>query len=446
MRRRAVAAAASLALLAAGCKNDPAPAVSFSPSPSAPPAASSYADLYRAWSNGPNPTGDPGYFPIGVWLQNPDRVLNGKTSAASYSALGINLDVMVNAWPGCAWCESMEDELTSRPWAAGMWAGGGWQATTFPGLERVKARPDLGPLVKMWGLDDEADMRRWNPDDQSAYPTNYRDYGDRVRAADSTRPVYSNFGKGMAVPGWNGYHAESPGGTGTYAGDMGLYCQSSDIVSVDFYGYTDPWEQASQKGAWTYGRAVDSARANCGPDKLVWGFVEGSHPWQESAATAPNSTITPDQIEAAAWNAIAHGANGLVYFAHHFDSSGTVYEDGMLRLSANRARIGQVNAALKVIAPALNARPVTTRVSATATGGVPVTVRHSVLGGANYVVAVADGSATLPLSKATTVTLTVPLKSGFAEVVGENRSVPVAGGKLTDSFKAYGHHVYRFPS
>lgn len=439
--RRALAALAALALLV-GC--GPAP-VEPGPEPTQPPAPTQ-ADVYKRWPNGPNPTGDPGYWPIGVWLQNPDRTLAGQTSAQTYTGLGIDMGVMVNAWPGCAWCESMEDELATRtgppaPWRAGMWAGGGWKATTFPGVERLAARPALGPAVTMWGLDDEADMRRWDPKDESAYPTNYRAYGDRVRAADPSRPVYSNFGKGMAVPGWNGYHAESPGGTGTYGGDMAQFCASSDIVSVDFYGYTDPWEQASQRGAWTYGRAIDSARKNCG-DKPVWGFVEGAHPWQESAADAPGSTITPAQMEAAAWNVAAHGANGLIWFAHHFDKTGTTYEDGMLRLPANRAKAGEVSKALKAIAPVLNATPIEGEVSVASADGVPVTFQHK-RAGDDYIVAVADGNERLPLSGTTTATFTVPIERGLAEVVGESRTVPIAGGKLIDQFGPYGHHVYR---
>ena len=44
---------------------------------------------YLAWSNGPSP--DPGYFPIGVWLQSPGN-------AEKYKAAGINL--YVGLWQG----------------------------------------------------------------------------------------------------------------------------------------------------------------------------------------------------------------------------------------------------------------------------------------------------------------------------------------------------------
>jgi hypothetical protein len=415
--------------------------------PSEPvPAVPSRSDRFKRWSNGPNPTGDPAYWPIGVWMQNPDRVLDGKTSAQAYAEIGVNVDVTINQWPGAAWAPAMEDELIARTWDATMWAGGDYRSTTFPGVDRVKARPEVAPRVKMWGLDDEPDIRRDNTTDTTIFPTNFKTFGDKVRAADPTRPVYANYGKAMGVPDWNGYHKESPGGTGTYAGDMKLYGDAVDILSVDFYGWTDPYEAASQRGAWTYGRAIDSARRNCGPDKIVLGFVEGSHPWSVSAPGAANSTITPEQLEAAVWNIVVHGADGVVYFAHHFDNTGTVYEDGMLRLPQVRARVALVNQAFKALAPVLNAPSVTGQVSVTSTGSVPVSFMHKRHAGAHHIVAQADGNASKPLSGATTATFTLPVQSGTAEVYGEQRTVPIVGGKLVDTFAAYGHHVYRIPA
>jgi hypothetical protein len=441
---RTLAAVLALVLAVAGCARSAEPGPEPTASPSVP-ASPSWADAWKAWPAGPNPDGNPDYWPIGVWMQNPDRTFEGRTSALAYQQLGVNLDVTVNAWPACAWCPAMEDELVSAQWSAAMWAGGDYRSATFPGVERAKAKPEVGRRIVMWGLDDEPDIRRDNAADTTIYPTNFKTFGDKVRAADPTRPVYANYGKAMAVPEWNGYHEESPGGTGTYAGDMDLYCSAVDVLSVDFYGWTDPYERPDQKGAWTYGRAIDSARQNCGPDKLVLGFVEGAHPWQSTAPDAPDSTITPDQLEAAVWNVVAHGANGLIYFAHHFDNTGTVYEDGMLRLPAVRARVGEVNQVLTDLAPVLNAKPVTGEVSVDVPpGSAPVTFQHK-RRGANYVIAVADGNEQRPLSSSVRATFTVPLQQGVAEVVGENRTVPIAGGRLVDDFEPYGHHVYRFP-
>lgn len=422
------------------------PASSASPSaPDSPPppVAAGWGDTYRKWSNGPNPNGDPGYFPVGVWMQNPDRTYNGQTSAAAYKSIGVNLDVTVNGWPGCAWCPAMEDELIRTGWDVFPWVGGGHTSNTFPGIDRVKARTPLGSRVKAWTLDDEPDMRRWDVKATDVYPANFRQFGDRVRAADPSRPVYTNFGKAMAIYGWNGYHAGTAGGTGSYAGDMALYCQSSDIVSADFYGWTDPYEgsTATYRGAWTYGRVIDTIRTNCGADKLAWGFVEATHPWQETAPA--NNRVTPAQIESAVWNQVVHGANGVLYFAHWFDNTGAVVEDSLLRDPAVRARIAAVNASLHAIAPVLNTRSTTGQVSVTSTGGVPVTFMHKRHDGGHWIVAQADGGPAMPLSAATTATFTVPVESGTAEAVGEARTVPVVGGKLTDQFGAYGHHVYR---
>lgn len=448
--KRSVAALSATALLLAGCTQVPQPDPSGSPSghpsvpPSTTPAPATWSDAFMAWRNGPNPSGATSFWPIGVWMQNPDRVLSGQTSAQAYQAIGINTDVTINAWPGCAWCPGMEGELTGRPWDAMMWAGGDYRSSTFPGVQRAAAAPAVASRIKAWALDDEPDMRRPNDNSQDVYPTNFKAFGDKVRLADPTRPVYTNFGKGMAIPEWNGYHEEAPGGAGTYAGDMALYCASSDIVSADFYGWTDPYEAASQKGAYAYGRAVDNIRAMCGPDQLAYGFVEGSHPWAESTPAAAGSTITAAQMEAAIWNTVVHGANGLVYFAHYFSKGGDTFEDGLLRNAANRAKAAEVNAALKAIAPALNAKSVTGQIAVTSTAGVPVTFMHKQVGATTWLIAQADGNAGKPLSGATTATFTVSTSATSAEVVGESRTVPISAGKLTDAFGAYGHHVYRW--
>jgi hypothetical protein len=46
---------------------------------------------YARWPNGPSPRYNPTYFPIGVWLQEPDL-------APQYRAAGINL--YVGLWQG----------------------------------------------------------------------------------------------------------------------------------------------------------------------------------------------------------------------------------------------------------------------------------------------------------------------------------------------------------
>jgi hypothetical protein len=407
------------------------------PSVSSPPVAgSNLADAYKRWTNGPNPTGDKNYFPIGVWLQNPARDRDGKTSAERYKSIGIDFDDNISSWPGCGWCANEEQALINSQWNA-------FLSGSDEGVRRVTTTPALSPRVKGYLMDDEADMAHWDPNNKAVYPTNYKAEGDRIRALDPTRPNHSNFGKGMAIRGWIGYQYWQPGGAGTYEGDMKLYCDSSDIVSVDYYGYTDPYEPANYHGAWTYGKAIDNIHYYCGVDKIAYGFVEASHPYSVSE-NATNSTISPAQMEAAAWNMIVHGANGLIYFAHHFTNNGLIAEDGLFERPEIVSKAKEVNTAIKSIAPVLNTASTTGKVSVTSTNNVPVSFMHKVTDGKNYIVAGADGNETLINSGATTATFTVPVTDGTATVVGENRTVPITNGKIVDNFVAYGHHVYMF--
>jgi hypothetical protein len=60
------------------------------------------------------------------------------------------------------------------------------------------------------------------------------------------------------------------------------------------------------------------------------------------------------------------------------------------------------------------------------------------------VLAQTDGTRQHPRSLAAKVELTVPVSSGTATVVDENRTVPIVDGKVVDDFGPYQVHVYRF--
>ena len=94
--------------------------------------------------------------------------------------------------------------------------------------------------------------------------------------------------------------------------ERAAWCAPVDVPSVDYYGMTDYYEPAKNKGAWTYGRAIDNLEKAC-PGKPTWSFVEVTQPWDGSANSA-----TPAGIRAAAWNAVIHGADGVEWFIHDF--------------------------------------------------------------------------------------------------------------------------------
>ena len=393
--------------------------------PVTPPSTGAYiTDYYKKWSNGPNPTGDPSYYPIGVWIQDPSRIENGVPNGTTYQKIGVNQDVGI--WDD-EWYNLRYQGLIDTKWKA--YTGGGRAA------EVKKLTGATATYFNGYTLDDEADMNY--PNDPSVYSTAAeKKAADAIRAVDPTRPVYSNYGKCLAIYQWVGCHAQAG-----YDTDMKAYCDLVDLVSADYYGWTDPWEPASYHGAWTYGTSVDNMHKYCGATKPVMGFVEAANPWSPGQGSGTPKAITADQMEQAIWNMVVHGANGVIYFAHDF-SNGLV-EDAMLSHPDIVARATTVNSRLKSLAPILNSFS-QSGVSATGTNNIPVSTMYKKYNGGNYVFAAADGNASHTLSGATTGTITVPVSSGTATVVGENRTVPITGGKIVDSFAAYQMHEYQF--
>ena len=188
-----------------------------------------------------------------------------------------------------------------------------------------------GSTVRGYLLGDEPDMNGTTAAQLAAQAA-------AARAADPSRPTYVNFSKGI-VNGWNN-------GVPLSDADKRAFCASADIASVDFYGFTDPWE--NRPGASGYARAMDAMRAACG-NKPIWAFVETTRPFDATR-------ITPDQFEVAVWTLLASGADGIELFIHDFGPNGSG-EDALLRdpaAAAVKARVGVVGAQLRAAAPLLH--------------------------------------------------------------------------------------------
>ncbi|MEU5696801.1 hypothetical protein [Actinosynnema sp. NPDC020468] len=386
------------------------------------PPAHPVVEQYRRWANGPNPTGDPAFFPIQVWMQDPSGVENGVKLGRAYPALGV--DFGLGLWEDEWWYLRREGLLETD-----------WRVYPDPKrvdevlADREHARNYVGYLVV-----DEPDMNvaygdTFHPD---MWPSAVLARSNGVRAKDPSRPTFINFGVWMGTPG---------GGVGygyiekDYETDMRTYCQAADIASADYYGWTHPDRDGI--GAYRYGEVLDTLRKWCGPDKPLYGFVETGHPHTHG------EPITPDQLESAVWNTVLHGATGINYFAHSFYPDGGGEYASLVTRPEIAARVKAVNARLKSLAPVLNASSLP-GVTARSRNGIPVSVLHKEALGSRWVLAQTDGDASVPRSGRATVELTVPLTSGKAEVVGEHRSVPVRNGRIVDDFGPYQVHVYKF--
>ena len=194
-------------------------------------------------------------------------------------------------------------------------------------------------------------------------------------------------------------------------------------------------EMECRKAA-NYGWTVDKLRSLVQPknSKPVWALVEVGHPSTEDGAP----TIANDQIRAAVWSSIIHGARGIVYFNHSF--SGPCFSFHVLRDCGSKLRIGlrELNQQVAALAPVLNAPFVDG--AARSNGEIDVAVKiHE---GDLYVLAASTDE------KSQNAMIDVACApEGPAEVVGENRKVNVSNGSIRDTFaNAETVHIYKVTS
>jgi hypothetical protein len=362
---------------------------------------------YGQFSN-PFPA-DPSYFPIGVWFE----------SVTSQADVDKDKDTGLNTYVVLTGNSSMS-----------LLRGNGMKALVQHG--EWTSNSSVGSETAGWEIQDEIDMQM-SPD--AGYAELQRQRGALPKDG---RLVYNNYGKGVMF--WE---------NDTQAA---RYVNGVNLASNDIYWFTDPHVCGSSEGgamfaggsrsltaaecrrASNYGTVVDRMRALTSPrgSKPVWAFVEVGHPFTENDAP----TIKPDEIRAAVWQSLIAGARGVIYFNHSFGGSCT--SQHLLRDScgaANRPMVKSVNQQIKRLAPVLNAPFVNGLVSTTA----QVRTMAKRQGGQFYVFAGNNENG------ARSATFDMPcVGDASATVVDENRTIPVTGGRFSDSF-ADGNaiHIYR---
>ena len=145
-------------------------------------------------------------------------------------------------------------------------------------------------------------------------------------------------------------------------------------------------------------------------------------------------TITPDQVEGAVWSAIINEARGIAYFQHNNNDTCDTYS--ILDCGQPiRDKLTAVHRKIRSLAPAINTQ----------------SYRYDFKSGTETMLKAHNGHAYIFASVGlgqTTGTKTFTLPAGVEGrtivVEGEGRTLPVAGGRFTDSFPhEYSHHVYR---
>ncbi len=347
---------------------------------------------------------DPSYFPIGVWLQSPRL-------APEYQAIGVNLFVGLYKGP-------TEDQLAELAWY-GMPA---IAAQNIVGLTSPNAK-----MIRGWMQDDdEPDNARssmgglWG----SCIPANtVATRSLAIKAKDPTRPVFIDFGRGVADPGWRG--------RGRCTGDMGYYDKAAvgaDILSFDIYPVaSDGSAMEGQLDAPA--RGVTRLRAAARNGQHVWAIIETTR------INSPRSRVTPDQLRSEAILALIQGADGLVYFAHEW--TGGFREDGLFRYPEIVQAVKNTDAFIRRLAPVLNSPTIEGRV--TLAGTVPVATMLKQYDGELYLfagsTAAKTGAATFSIGG---------VSNGSVETLEHKRRLWMSNGAFSDTFdKGYQVHVYR---
>lgn len=389
------------------------------PTPTTPPSSGSLANLARIpWDGGPAywakfpgaaKLNDPNLFPVAVFFGKP-----GHAAALK--------DIGVNVFQDAEHDGSAMSTITNT----GM--------LVLAGQEWTPAEVGNNQNVVGWTTYDECDMGLGcggaNTQENLA---RMKARVDTIRAYNDGRFTFANYSKGILGTWWA-------------SGTMDDFMAVVDAASVDNYAYTSPpvGDAIKQSSSWpsganpmsaaAYGWQVDRARAYQATPGVHpnWIFVESARPYlSESNAR----TITPAQMEGAMWSGIIHEARGISIFQHNNDSQFGNYS--LVDIPADRkAEIKAALGRIQALAPVLNTQSYAWNAGAA---------------GTDTMLKAKDGSAYLfagiGLNGATgskTFTLPAGITGTQVEVVGENRTIAVQNGKVTDSFaNEYTHHIYK---
>ena len=360
---------------------------------------------YAKWSHGPSP--DSSYFPIAVWLQEPSQ-------ATHYKAAGFNL--YLGLWDGPT--EKQLDALKD----AGMPVICDQNETGLRHLD--------DPTIVGWMQQDEPDNAqevrdasghtRYGP---SVKPARIVELYEKMHAADPTRPVYLGLGQGVANDQWNGRGNEGR------PEDYPQYVKGGDIVGYDIYPVAILPHGEDQLGIVAKG--VDRLMNWTSGERLVWNVIECTNSHGQGKAT-------PKQVKAEVWMSLIHGSRGIVYFVHQMEPR--FNEHALLDDPEMLAAVTAINRQIHELAPVLNSDPVFEGARVRSGPNRPpidcTTRKHD---GATYVFAV--GMRNVPGAGA----FLVPRIAAHAtaEVIGEDRTIPVEDGKFEDKFDTHDVHLYR---
>jgi hypothetical protein len=350
------------------------------------------------------------YFPIAVWLQSP-------RNAERFKAAGINL--YVGLWDG-----PTADQL---------------EALTKAGMPVICSQNPFAlahqdnPIMVGWMHGDEPDnaqsLGRGRGYGPPILPEKIQHDYERIVANDPTRPVMLNLGQGVAYDNYIGRGVRR-----NHPEDYPEYLKGCDIASFDIYPVVHDKPEVAGKLEFV-ALGVQRLVNWTGGGKRVWNCIECTH------IGNPDAKATPDQVRAEVWMALIHGSQGLIYFVHQF--APTFKEAALLDDPAMLGAVTAINRQIHELASVLNSPTVAGGVEVkSSVDGVPIAGMEKRHGGSTWLFTVnMRNQATRGI-----LVLKAPVPGGGIEVLGESRRLEPREGTVTDDFKPYEVHLYRFKS
>ena len=269
---------------------------------------------------------NPKFFPMAVWLQSP-------RNAQRYQDIGVNLYVGLH--------NDLHNDLNNGPTVAQLQA---LDRAKMPVIchQNAIGLAHKGDTIVAWMHGDEPDNaqgRRWRGYKPPIPPHEVVASFEAMRKADP-RPVLLNLGQGAAWDHWHGRGERT-----NHPEDYPEYVKGCDIVSFDIYPVTHTRREVKGKLEFV-GNGVRRLRKWTRYQKPVWACIETAH--------VHNATVrpTPAQVRTEVWQAIACGADGIIYFAHEF--APTFVEAGLLAHRDVCTEVAKINREVLAVATVLN--------------------------------------------------------------------------------------------
>lgn len=367
------------------------------------------ASPYAKWKNGPS--GDPDFFLLAVWLQEPAK-------APRYKAAGFN--TYVGLWQG-----PTEQQLAQLK-KVGMKVV---CEQNQVGLEHID-----DPVIIGWLQMDEPDNAQRLPDGKGYGPPVtpeeiVRRY-KKMHAADPSRPIQLGLGQGVAWDNWRGRGVRT-----NHPEDYPQYIKGGDIISFDIYPVVHNSPEVVDR-LWYVARGVERLATWTEGKKIIWNAMECTR-----IGSKEGKKPTPHQLKCEIWMAIVHGSMGIIYFVHEwqpkFNESALLDDTEMLSAAA------RINRRITALAPVLNSPTVKDALSvASHNENAIVATMTKKYKGDTYIFVVGMRN------EKTNATFAAAGIEGrkTVEVLGEERTITSENGIFTDTFEPWDVHLYKIDS